>query len=263
MKASISKSKTTTAELTGGLVTCADRMGFTLIELLVVIAIIAILAALLLPALAAAKAKAMRIQCVSNMRQLGLALNIFPGDHRDRYPAAGLGAADGQLSWDTWIYNYVGGANNVPQSLLTAGVYVQDSALATAAGVAPALKIVACPADRFPKINWVAGPPAFGLRSYAMNGVGPGWGSQWQVSGRHWLFPAQFEPGWCARRGHLLGELQVLGLERTRLSHVGGSSSIIQFIARGEYPCSAMRRQCVDLRLFRSLLVEPERTLPD
>ena len=155
-----------------------------MIELLVVIAIIAILAALLLPALAAAKAKALRIQCASNMRELGLALNMFPGDHHNRYPAAGLGAADGQLSWDTWIYNYVGGANNVPQSLLSAGAYVVDPALATAAGVAPALKIVACPADRFQKIAWVAGPPAFGLRSYAMNAVGPNWGTQWQVPTR-------------------------------------------------------------------------------
>ncbi len=61
---------------------------FTLIELLVVIAIIAILAALLLPALAAAKRKAQRINCVSNIKQDGIAFRLWEGDNNDRYPMA-------------------------------------------------------------------------------------------------------------------------------------------------------------------------------
>jgi prepilin-type N-terminal cleavage/methylation domain-containing protein/prepilin-type processing-associated H-X9-DG protein len=155
--------------------------GFTLIELLVVIAIIAILAALLLPALAGAKSRAWRVQCAAQMRQLGFGFNMFADDHEDRYPAAGYGVSDtSQMAWDTWIHRYIGGT--APDADL---IHAEVTTV-----YCP--KIEKCPADRIPTLesdpqwNWVQ----WGMRrTYAMNSVGPNWGTDYQVSTANQRYP--------------------------------------------------------------------------
>ena len=168
--------------------------GFTLIELLVVIAIIAILAAMLLPALAGAKARAQRLQCLNQIRQLGLGITLFTADNGEMFPPAGLARQDNgwQVSWDCWVNNYIGG--HATQQEMDTGVFVtaEDpvSALEAAAfGFAVAPKVLTCPADRFPKVSWMNGPLKFATKTYEMNSAGTAYGTQVQVDDAFRTYP--------------------------------------------------------------------------
>jgi prepilin-type N-terminal cleavage/methylation domain-containing protein/prepilin-type processing-associated H-X9-DG protein len=145
--------------------TARDARAFTLIELLVVIAIIAILAAILLPVLDQAKQKALGIQCMGNLRQIGTGLKMYCDDDHGFFPINLSQGRDSDQT-DNWVAGMMDYAD--PDENTNSAVLV-DTRYSQLAAYVKNPAVYKCPSDRSTQDPGLVGPPR--VRSYALSGA--------------------------------------------------------------------------------------------
>jgi prepilin-type N-terminal cleavage/methylation domain-containing protein/prepilin-type processing-associated H-X9-DG protein len=134
--------------------------GFTLVELLVVIALISLLASLLLPALSRAKSRAKAIQCLSQMRQVGVATILYADDFAGQLPrSTHSAAAYGALPWGYALLPYLAGREFTHPDSLWTNLFT---------------RLYRCPADKRPNSDWSYGKNVYPELSPEETG-GPAW----------------------------------------------------------------------------------------